>query len=211
MGKTRAEIQRAYRQRKREREGDSYLEKERQRVKKYYVPIDERSKKEQKARRDKVRKFVQEHRIRKRIEKAQAETTHHEIEMDDDVDENGVSSTTSTPKLVVKLPKIDSKERTRKRVSRAVAKQHRQIQQLKQKNIDLQKSYKRVSKKFECLAKREKAAIGSQEEKRVNDGQLTSAKPSLTPRKRLTKDLREVGVSPSKIPRTLKTALCLEM
>ena len=61
MGKSQAEIQREYRARKKAK-GESYLQRERDRVKKYYVPIPERSKKEQKERRKKVSAWVRLHR-----------------------------------------------------------------------------------------------------------------------------------------------------
>lgn len=41
MAKSKAEIQKAYRERKKLREGEAYLKKERERIKAYYVPIDE--------------------------------------------------------------------------------------------------------------------------------------------------------------------------
>lgn len=46
MGKSKAEIQRAYRERKKLREGEDYFRKERARVTGYYVPIADQSKKE---------------------------------------------------------------------------------------------------------------------------------------------------------------------
>jgi len=45
MGKTRAEIQRAYRERKKALEGEKYLKKERKRSKANYIPTVKRSKK----------------------------------------------------------------------------------------------------------------------------------------------------------------------
>ena len=40
MGKTAAEMQRAYRERKKQREGEGFLQKERERVRGYYIPSD---------------------------------------------------------------------------------------------------------------------------------------------------------------------------
>lgn len=101
MGKTRAEIQRQYRERKKAKEGEHYLERERERNRKNYVPIAARTKKDQKTRREKVRKYVQDHRMRKRIEQRRSvnadflsENNSNECQTNNKCDENGVSSST---------------------------------------------------------------------------------------------------------------------
>jgi len=66
MPMTKAEKQRAYRERKKKNEGGAYIEKERKRIRGYYVPIEERSKKEQEKRRNKVRRHVKQHRQKKK-------------------------------------------------------------------------------------------------------------------------------------------------
>jgi hypothetical protein len=53
--KSKAEIQKAYRERKKLREGEAYLKKERERIKAYYVPIDEKPQRKAEERRQKVR------------------------------------------------------------------------------------------------------------------------------------------------------------
>ena len=64
--KTSAEYQREYRARKKAEMGERYLEKERSRVKKYYTPMSQRSKREQiKAREDNKRR-VADYRERKK-------------------------------------------------------------------------------------------------------------------------------------------------
>lgn len=55
---TKAEKQKAYRERKKEKEGEIYLDIERQRVRGYYVPIVDRTEKEQEIRRKKVKEYV---------------------------------------------------------------------------------------------------------------------------------------------------------
>lgn len=50
MGKTRAEIQRVYRERKKQKEGSQYLQKNRERVKKYYIASSELSRSDRKKR-----------------------------------------------------------------------------------------------------------------------------------------------------------------
>lgn len=58
MAKTKAEIKRAYRERKKLCERGNYLAKERERVKGYYVPNETQTKKKADERRKKVRKWV---------------------------------------------------------------------------------------------------------------------------------------------------------
>ncbi|XP_035684140.1 uncharacterized protein LOC118421089 [Branchiostoma floridae] len=62
MGKTRAEIQKAYRERKKAREGDAYREKEARRVMKYYIPSARLSKEALEARRARGREAAKRHR-----------------------------------------------------------------------------------------------------------------------------------------------------
>ncbi len=68
MGKSQAQIQKEYRERKKAKEGGAYKQRERERVKRYYVPIFQRSKKEKKERREKVNKWVTLHRMRKQLD-----------------------------------------------------------------------------------------------------------------------------------------------
>ena len=76
---------------KKEREGAEFLEREKSRVRKYYVPMSERSHKDRTARREKVRHYVQEHRERKCLQNRQTEQCHVECM---EVEENGVGSST---------------------------------------------------------------------------------------------------------------------
>ena len=54
MAKSKAEIQKAYIERKKLWEGEAYLKKERERIKAYYVPIDEKPQRKAEERRQKV-------------------------------------------------------------------------------------------------------------------------------------------------------------
>lgn len=65
MGKSRAEIQREYRERKKKECGDAYLEKERKRVKSYYIPANELSKKEQQKHNESTREGMRKGREKK--------------------------------------------------------------------------------------------------------------------------------------------------
>jgi hypothetical protein len=73
MGKCRAEIQRAYRERKKAKEGRNYLKKETERVKSYYKPTTEIGPNKLKTRRERVRKCMQ------RLRQNQKEVNNNEL------------------------------------------------------------------------------------------------------------------------------------
>ncbi|VDI19574.1 Hypothetical predicted protein [Mytilus galloprovincialis] len=226
MPMTKAEKQKAYRDRKKQQEGESYLEKERQRTKAYYVPIAERSKTDQEKRRKKVRKLVQKHRERNRQSTIEPSTSQpsQQVESTSQEQEQVVSSSTDNPistPLVVRLPCQNPKNRTRKRISRQVAKCNREIERLKGENINTQRKYKTVSKRYERLVKRttqNKSSENVGQDKETgndthgNDGPSSSKSGTekLTPRKRTYKELREMkACHPSKIPKIVKNKLVL--
>ena len=64
MAKSKAEIQKAYIERKKLREGKAYFKKERERIKAYYVPIDETPQRKAEERHQKVREWVRQHRLK---------------------------------------------------------------------------------------------------------------------------------------------------
>ena len=67
---SRAEIQKQYRERKKVKEGEKFLAKERARQKKYFVPIASLSRQDKEKRRQSVRERVQKYRKKKKEEKA---------------------------------------------------------------------------------------------------------------------------------------------
>lgn len=95
MGKNSAVNQRAYRERKKAKEGENYFANERRRVKSYYVPVSERSKKEATERREKVRKWVKDYRKRQK-DKTKLEQKKIEIEQN--------NCETPSGNLTVKMP-----------------------------------------------------------------------------------------------------------
>ena len=200
MGKPRAEIQKEYRERKKEKEGLDYLERERNRVKKYYVPINERSRKDRITRREKVRCYVQEHRNRKRAPEKHPEQSHVETM---EVDDNETRSRLPTEGLRIKFPFFDPRMRARKRISRATSRNWREIQKLKAENESLRKRVSTFQKRCQRLKK-------TKVESRISENpghESGDSNQTFTPRKRVATELREAGVSPSKIPKTIKDKL----
>ena len=277
MPLTKAEKQRAYRERQKQSKGEEYFEKERKRVSQYYIPIEERSKKDQVKRQKKVKQYVQEHRQRKKRLQEQSEyvsipSTSHTEQCSEISSSSDTAKTTQ--QLIVKLPLIDTKKRTRKRVSRAVSKSKREIERLQNENKKSQRKFKTVSKRYDRLAKKVsknnemqtssntitiEAQVHSEQrpsntitvEAQVHREQTTSnnitaaaqvqiekenltqidedhtnsetekdnvgqenkkhegQKVTMTPRKRTYTELREEGISPSKIPKTVTDKLIL--
>jgi len=66
MGKTRGEIQKAYRQRKKAKEGTAYLKKEFDRVKTYYKPTTEIGPVKLRSRRERIRNCMRKKRMQSR-------------------------------------------------------------------------------------------------------------------------------------------------
>ena len=184
MGKPKAEIQRNYRERKKEKEGEEYLQKDRER--KYYIPIDKRSKKDTQARREKVKSWVRKHR-----EKKQAK--------------DSTTTDANTSSMIVKLrfptPNSDPKCRTRKRVSRITARQRKELEKLNTANETLRRKYHALCRKYN---------------RKNNNNQMKSnstvnrSRGPITPRKRTMQELRAEGVSPSKIPKAVFKKLLLK-
>jgi hypothetical protein len=141
MGKTRANIQREYRQRKKETEGLQYAQKERNRVKQYYKPILARTADDAAKRRKQVNGWVKKHREHVRA-------ASERISKEDNNIEDDARLHISNP-LIVKIPFPSAKERTRKRVTRANAKHRRHIAQLQEENTTMKKKYKAAVKRCE--------------------------------------------------------------
>jgi len=203
MGKSKAEIQRQYRERKKLREGEAYLKRERERVKGYYVPIAEMPKKKAKQRRKKIREYVGRHRMEKKL-KAASNTQTNQIDTCNIIQDFEVTSSNSSS-LIVRLPSIDQRIRSRRRISRATAKCMRSIEKLKEENTKLSRKVKTVSKRYERLVSKTK-----QPEECLNTSANTSpVVPPLTPRKRTSAELRAEGLTPRKVSKKIHDQLLL--
>lgn len=208
MGKTQAEIQRAYRERKKLKEGTKYLDRESKRVLGYYKPVTDLSKKKANERRQRIRENVRKHRQKKKEQTAAPlleEPQNGEVG-DSNIQVSDVSSSTDRPcysPLIVKLPSLESKKRTRKRISRSTSKSRRVIKKLEEENKNLQRKYKKVSKRYERLSKKTKVDNSTQRASTSHDDP-ENQRENMTPRKRALQDIRDEGLSPSKIPKILK-------
>jgi len=212
MGKTQAEIQKAYRERKKLKEGSKYLEKESQRVKAYYVPTANLKRKDAKERREKTRQYVNKYRQKKKTQVENSQTCEP-VASSNKLQDSNVSSSTeisgTTGPLIVKLPAFDQKKRTRTRISKATAKSRREIRKLEEDKTTLNRKYKRIAKRYERLVKKTKDA---QKDRNINNETVQDnqdGRPNLTPRKRSLDELMSEGISPSKIPKLIKDKIIL--
>lgn len=122
MVKSRAEIQREYRERKKKALGDTYLEAERKRVKGYYVPSSELSKKDLDARNEKKKEGMRKSRAKKKKEKEDS--------------------------LVIKIDFSSGKSQGGKtRVRNTIKQQRQQIRKLSSENEKMKRKYKALLRK----------------------------------------------------------------
>ena len=139
MAKTKSQRMKEYRERKKATLGDEWLKQESQRTKQYYVPVEMLGKKKAKARRERVKKNVQNYRNRMK-----SNANEQTVVVAATEDENGVSSTTDTnsPALIVKLPtSLPSRSSAgKKRVSHALARANEKIKDLRNENENLMRN-----------------------------------------------------------------------
>ena len=134
MAKTRAEIQKAYRQRQKKAKGEAFLAKERQRVKRYYRTTDQLSVTQLQCRRQAISERVMKHRrnVKSHAEKDRRLSTR--------------SSTLSPVKIKLNYHSESMRKRKRKR-DKAMAKAQRVISSLEKKVHDLEKSSRKLRKR----------------------------------------------------------------
>ena len=195
MPKSRAEIQKAYRERQKQKEGRDYVERERTRKRKAYIPaanLDDNALKkrrlDQKARVEKYRKEQKEKQCA--IERAAEASSTQKRQT-----RSASKEAEKVPHLMVKFNfnKAKKASATRKRVSRALSKAHREIEKLEERNKKLQNKTWKLQKRIQ----RSGSSKGKEK-----------GKPSAnTPRSRSRAELREAGLSPRSVPQVIKRKL----
>ncbi|KAJ8044972.1 hypothetical protein HOLleu_07881 [Holothuria leucospilota] len=214
MGKTRAQIQADYRQRKKQKLGQAFfLKAESERQKKYYVPVAALTQRQKRERREKVNIRVRKHRafIKKINEGAKnslerfnedgnsRENPNPDFEeeecdsaISDGSSETAGPSQSQRSPLLVKF-QFKKKVSTRKRTSRALSKAHRRIQQLQLKLQSAERKNKTLSKRYERAVK--KIPVEKTDEHKT------------TPRSKTAIQLRDAGLSPRSVPNKIKKQL----
>ena len=131
VAKLRAEVQRAYRERKKAENKENWLEKERERRRKYYIPVAELS------RRERIRRNHSNNVVLKRHRKRKAAEKRARI---------GEIQDEATP-LIVRLP--FRAKGSRKRVSRAIKKKNKDLNKMGKQIEELKRKYKRAMRKLQ--------------------------------------------------------------
>jgi len=139
------------------------------------------------------------------------------VEIQNSEESSSASKDTTMGPLIVKLPTITPKKRSRTRISRSTSISRRKIRKLEEQNQQLNRKYKTISKRYERLMKRTTQHKDTEQSISESDdgsdkldkreGSTISSK--LTPRKRSLQELRDEGISPTKIPKVIKDKLIL--
>ncbi|CAC5416240.1 unnamed protein product [Mytilus coruscus] len=173
MAKSRSQIQKEYRERKKLKEGKSYLKKESARVIKYYVPAAELPTKERKKRNARAKVHNQTHR-RKRNAAA--------LVLNESVTESSGYESISSP-LVVKLPLVGRRKGGKNKNKRALARAHGAMKRLKVEKEKLLKKLKAKSRQLKRLSTK------------INSGTRRPSEPC-TPNSKTELELRELDLTP---------------
>lgn len=155
MDKTRAEIQKSYRERLKAKNNEEYLKKERERRRKNYVPSSQLTRRERIRRNVKLNEAVKRHRRRKK--EAIAELLQQnvpEIESTSGYDSLDTQTADprspdhSNPRLVVQMAFPNRRNGPRKRVAKALAKKSREVSTLKQELEKLKTKHKTTQRRL---------------------------------------------------------------
>jgi len=199
--KTRAEIQKAYRER-RKAKGDEFLirEEENARKRRAYVPMAMLSEAEKNRRRDINREKAQRFRERQKQRRFDVEQIT-ETTLNSDNEESSTQNNTPTDRLIVKFDfKKCKRLSSRKRISRGLSKAHRIIDHLKNQNTNLQRKNWALSKKIQRGTKMSK-------KQETNHASRPSRSPRKTPRSKTRQEIRSSGLSPKSLPRPIQKKL----
>ena len=114
----------------------------------------------------------------------------------------------SSDVLIVKLPR-SAKKATRKRINRANAQHRRTIESLTNQNDQLNRKINTVRRKYYRLANTVRKANENTSSTTSSDNTHSTSthNESSTPRKRTLTEIREEGLTPSKIPKKIQERL----
>ena len=154
-GKTRAGIQKEYRARKKAKLGEAYFQKEREKVRNFYIPAQELSQKKRKERNEKMK--IKNRRSRARA-KERLERLGVRESADDGPSDSGYGSTNcpnlGADPMVFRLPALSMMARAnggKKKQTRALARAHKSINLLEKQKLDLERKLKTKSKQLERM------------------------------------------------------------
>ena len=213
MGKSRAEIQRAYRQRLKEKNNEEYLRKERERMRRNYVPSSELSENDKNRRnqlnREKLRKFYQRKREARQRATAHEETSGYETG-NREIEERG--------RLRVKVPFPSNRRkgaliRWKRELSEATSR----IRVLEQERAKLITKYKSARRSMQRIKQKQKGTHEKPKEhtpRKATEIQMQEANLSATQKDKIKKPLflgtvlmKEIKSAKEKTPKGKMKAL----
>lgn len=172
VAKSRAEIQKAYRERQKKKNEEEFLKKERERVKRYFVPAADLG------RRDKLRRRVANSQAVKRYNQKKKAAEQAKEQLPEEI----------AQPLIVRLPFPNRKKGSRKRISRAYGKKYKELNQMKVQLAQMKKKYKTVMRKLQrrsksdkenCPATPKSKTKAQMEEARLNPEQVKKIKKQI--------------------------------
>lgn len=192
MAKTRAEIQRAYRERKKAANKDAWLQKERSRINKYYIPADKLTRKERSQRNQKNK--IRNRKSRDRKKQIMRALIRRESDNEIETQESGYSSLNeasgSSNRLIVQLPSVRAAARAnggKKARARALARAHKSISLLQKQKANLEKKLNTKRKQIERISRRMKRPLRELNKSEMSPSRITENEVnqlSLTPRRK---------------------------
>jgi len=200
-----AERQKRYRERKKEKEGEEYLKREVQRVKRYYVPTTELSDRSLSKRRKKIRQCMRKHRQGKKSTQHRQQD-QNETEMRSNEEPGPCDSTTdrevpstSTPgqPFFVKMNFNEKKRkrRTNKSLSRANKKiktLDMKVKTLNTRNATLRKKVQRLNRKLNKSSSR----VDTIRNPQPSTDTETGVPSTTTPKSRAITEVNQLNMTP---------------
>lgn len=186
MGKSRAEIQRAYRERKKKKD-PKFLEKERKRQAYYRVPATQLSQSALKERRRKSREHCKAYRKKRKAINVSSTPDGPAVL----TDKRRSRSADESDKLVVQF--AFPQRNTNKKRSRALRKANKTLKEISSQNVRLRRKLKTVQKRCERLVKKKKSS-----EKVTED---------MTPRSKTKEELRQANMDNKAVPLSIRKKL----
>jgi hypothetical protein len=202
MGKSKAEIQRAYRQRLKEKNDEEYLRRERERVRRNYVPTSELSQRDKKRRneqnRAKLRKFYQ----RKREERQRQRAPQ---EQDTSGYESAANDSSERGRLTVRLPfENNRKKAAKRRWKRELSEANSRIRLLEQERSKLMTRYRSTQRSLQRMKNKSTSQNRNQEltPSKQTEQEMQMANLSNNQKQKIRKSLLLGNVIVSEIKRT---------
>ncbi|XP_053373914.1 luc7-like protein 3 [Mercenaria mercenaria] len=195
MGKSRAQIQKEYRDRKKAKLGEEYMQKERERVRKYYIPAKELSNKKRKERNEKmkIKNRRSRARARERLERLRVRESIDDGPSDSGYGSGYPSTSRQSEPMIVRLPAINVLSRAKggkRKQARALARAHKSINVLERKKNELERKLKTKSKQLERLRKKFETRSKSLDTPSQIENQAT------TPRSKTSHEVEQLNLTP---------------